>query len=264
MLLDGKVAVITGGARGFGRAVAELFAREGAAVVVGDVLVDEGAELVATLGGGARFVRTDVSVGEEVERLIKAAEREHGRLDVLVTNAGVLVYATVEELTDRSYQLMLDTNLKGVWLAIKHALPALRRSGGGSIVVTSSSGAQGGSRASPLYAASKAAVVNLARTVALTGAPDNVRCNVVSPGPAQTGIFAGQGISPDEFSEMVLPGIPMGRLGRPADVASAMLFFASDQSEFCTGAVLAVDGGLVPLAAPHPDHHFVDKTLQGR
>jgi cyclopentanol dehydrogenase len=246
VLLDGRVAVITGGARGFGRATAELFAREGATVAIGDLLVEEGSGLAAALaarGSRSLFVPTDVTVADEMKRLIEAVEGEFGRLDVLVANAGVLVYASVEELSEESYRLMLDTNLKGVWLAIKYALPALRRGGGGSIIVTSSSGAERGSKASPLYAAGKAAAVNLARTVASTYAADNVRCNVVSPGPAPTGIFAGQGISPDEFAERTLPGIPLGRLGRPVDVANAMLFFASDRSEFCTGAVLAVDGG---------------------
>lgn len=244
--LNGKVAAITGGARGFGRAAAELFAREGARVVIADMLEDEGTALAKAIsadGAEALFVRANVSAAADMERMVTTAEREYGALDILVANAGVLRYASVEELTEEGYSELVDTNLKGVWLSIKYALPAMRRAGGGSITVTSSSGAARISRVGPLYAATKAALITLARSVALSNARDNIRCNVVSPGPAATSIVAGEGLDAAEFTARVLPGIPMGRLTEPRDVANAMLFFASDQSSFCTGAVLAVDGG---------------------
>jgi len=244
--LRDKVAVITGGARGFGGAATELFAREGAKVVIGDIAEDTGTALTEKLvkeGLTAVFVKTDVTIPAQMQRLIRVAVDKFDRLDVLVANAGVIVNASVEELSEDQYHTMLDINLKGVWLAIKYSLPEMRRGGGGSIVVTSSSGALRGSKRSPLYAASKAGVVMLAHTVALNTAGENIRCNVVSPGPAATELFRSQGLSPEEFGALALPSIPMGRLCEPIDVARAMLFLAGDESRFCTGAVLAVDGG---------------------
>lgn len=246
MRLEGKVAVVTGGARGFGRAIADRFAEEGASVVVGDILEDAGREAVAAIearGGAAVFARVDVTNGAEVAALVATAEERFGKLDVVAANAGVLVRAGIEDLTEEEYDLQVDVNLKGTWLTCKHALPALRRAGGGSIVMTASAAALRGLPGSGLYGATKAAIVMLSKNTALAVARDGIRCNAVAPGPVATEFY---GFSDDEKTAWVdrfTPDVPMGFMGSSQDVANACLFLASDEARWITGSVLAVDGG---------------------
>jgi NAD(P)-dependent dehydrogenase (short-subunit alcohol dehydrogenase family) len=246
MRLQGKVAVITGGARGFGRAAARLFASEGAAVVIGDLLEEEGARVVADIerdGGDARFAHVDVTRPADVERLVGTAETAFGKLDVAIANVGILVPATVEDYEEEQFHSQMDVNVKGAWLVCKYALPAMRRAGGGAIVMTASGAALRGTRMGPLYSASKAAVMMLGKSTALAVARDGIRVNVVAPGPVATDLFPTSGIDPVEFTKQTAPNVPMGRLGEPIEIAKAMLFLASDDASWITGTVLSVDGG---------------------
>ena len=246
MRLSEKVAAITGGARGFGAAAAELFAREGASVVIGDVLDEQGAELATRIrdaGGQAEFVHTDVTSEPSVAAFAARAKEAFGGLHVLVANAGILIPGAIEHVSEGDYGRMIDVNVKGTWLACKHALPLMRESGGGSIVITSSAGGLRGSRTSALYSASKGAVLMLGKALALQTAEEGIRCNVVAPGPVATDFYRLGGISPEQYTEMASGMVPMGHLGDPLDIANAMLFLASDESRYCTGSVLSADGG---------------------
>jgi NAD(P)-dependent dehydrogenase (short-subunit alcohol dehydrogenase family) len=244
--LEGKVAVVTGGARGFGRGIVERFAAEGARVVVADLLEDEGGAVVRAVeraGGSARFLRTDVTVGEQMATLVAFAEETFGKLDVMVGNAGVLVRAGLEEITEEQYRTQFDVNVKGTWLACKHAIPAMRRAGGGSIVLTASAAAYRALLGSPLYGASKAAIVMLAKNTALGVAHENIRCNAVAPGPVANEFYGFSDAEMQAWVDRFSPDVPMGWMGESIDVANAALFLASDEARWVTGTVLGVDGG---------------------
>jgi NAD(P)-dependent dehydrogenase (short-subunit alcohol dehydrogenase family) len=246
MRLEGKVAVITGGARGFGRAAARLFASEGAAVVIGDLLDDEAAEVTAGIksqGGRASFVHTDVTKPADVERLVQHAEHTYGKLDIAIANVGILIPLAVEDYDEAQYDAQMDVNVKGAWLICKYALPAMRRNGKGAIVMTASGAALRGTRMGPLYSASKAAVMMLAKSTALSVAREGIRVNVIAPGPVATDLCPTSGIDPVAFAEQTAPNVPMGRLGEPDEIARGMLFLASDEASWVTGTVLSVDGG---------------------
>lgn len=247
--LAGKVAVVTGGASGIGRASAERFAAEGARVVVADrngELAEKVAATIAERGGEASAVAVDVTRTAEVQAMVAAAEQRYGGLDVLFNNAGVPTHPRpVEATTEEDWDLAMAVNAKGVFLGCRAAVPALRRRGGGSIIITSSIM---GLRARPgftAYAASKAAVIQLARTLALELAPDGIRVNCLAPVATDTPMlsaFIGDA-DPDEGRRAFVAGIPLGRLAAPTDVAAAAVFLASDESSFITGAVIPVDGG---------------------
>jgi NAD(P)-dependent dehydrogenase (short-subunit alcohol dehydrogenase family) len=245
--LDGQVAVVTGGARGFGAAAADLFATEGARLVIGDLLEDLGCELVERLrarGADATFVRTDVTSAADVQRLMATALTAYGGLHILLANAGVFLTGKVEDNTEDEYERLMSVNVKGNWLACKYAIPLMRQSGGGSIVITSSAMGVRGSGRSLLYAASKGASVQLGKSIALQNATGGVRCNVICPGPVATDLYRSIGLSPDQVADRDRAYVPMGRLGTVEEVARAMLFLAGPDSGFCTGTVLAVDGGV--------------------
>jgi 3-oxoacyl-[acyl-carrier protein] reductase len=246
--LEGKVAVITGAASGIGRASAERFAAEGARVVVADLDADaaeEAAAAIAEGGAEATHVGCDVTRADDARGMVEAAVGRYGRLDVLFNNAGSTnPPRPVEETTEEDLDRALAVNVKGVFLCSRAALPALR-DGGGSIIVTASIM---GVRARPgftAYAASKAAAIHLARTLALELAEDGIRVNCLAPVATDTpmlGTFVGDR-DPEEGRAAFVSTIPLGRLARPADVASAALYLASDESAYITGAVLPVDGG---------------------
>lgn len=247
MRLEGKVAAITGAARGFGAAAAELFAAEGAKVVIADVIDDRGDDLAKKIcanGGEATFKRTDVTSETDVKAMVEHACSTYGGLDVLVANAGIMLPKKVCDFTEADYEAQIGVNVKGVWLSCKWALPVMRDAGKGSIVITSSGGGLRGSRASALYSASKGAVLLLGKSIALETATENIRCNIVCPGPVGTELYLLGGQTPEEYVAAASPMVPMGRTGEPIDVAYAMLYLASDESKFCTGTVLSVDGGL--------------------
>jgi NAD(P)-dependent dehydrogenase (short-subunit alcohol dehydrogenase family) len=247
--LAGKVALITGAASGMGRAAAELFAGEGARVVVCD-LVDEAGnatvDAVRAAGGDATFVRADVSQWNDCVDMVRAAVDTYGGLHVVYNNAGIFpaddggVLDTPEPTWDR----VMNVNLKGVWLGCKAAIPALRVSGGGSIVnVASFVALVGAATAQIAYTASKGGVLAMTRELAVEYARQGIRANALCPGPIETPLLQELLADPARRARRMVH-IPMGRLGRAEELAKAALFLASDDSSFMTGAALVVDGGI--------------------
>jgi 3(or 17)beta-hydroxysteroid dehydrogenase len=244
--LAGKVALITGGARGIGAATARLFAREGGRVVLGDVLDPEGraveAELIAT-GSEAAFVRLDVTSEADWERAVAAAASRFGRLDVLVNNAGIGGAGRLEDTTLEDWNRVMDVNAKGVFLGTRAAIPAMRRAGGGSIVnISSQLGLVGMDDSSPQYQASKGAVRLLTKLTALQYAKERIRANSVHPGPIVTPMTERRRADPVTRERMV-SRIPLGRYGEAEEIAYGVLYLASDESRFVTGSELVIDGG---------------------
>jgi 3-oxoacyl-[acyl-carrier protein] reductase len=247
---DGKVAIVTGAGSGFGEAIAARFAREGARVVVSDVNDDNGRRVSAAIekeGGAARYVHADVSKAAEVKALIDSAVSGFGGLDILVNNAGFSHRMVgLWDLPEEEYDRVLATNVKGVFLGCKFAIPIMRQRGGGVIVNTASIGAVAPRPGVTVYNATKGAVVTLTRGLAGEVAQFKIRVNAVNPVAAETGfIKTALGVDriPDELRKQFIAGIPLGRLTRPSDVATAVLFLASPEAEFLTGVCLAVDGG---------------------
>ena len=246
--LDGKVALISGGARGQGAAEALLFAREGAKVVIGDILDDEGRQTeaqIAELGGDASYVHLDVTSTDDWDAAVQTALDRYGRLDILVNNAGIGgTGGGIEGATLESWDRTLDINAKGVFLGTKAAIPALRDSGGGSIVnISSIAGIIGLTSGNPAYAASKGAVRLLTKSTAIQHAADNIRCNSVHPGMIVTAMTETL-LSDPERRQYWDDIIPMDRLGTVDDIANGVLFLASDDSSFVTGSELVIDGGV--------------------
>ncbi len=248
MRLEGKVALISGGARGMGAAEARMFASEGASVVIGDVLEDEGRRVAAEIGeadGQALFVALDVTSESQWRDAIDAAVSSFGRLDVLVNNAGIGGGGNVEETTEADWDRTMDINAKGVFLGTKTAIPAMRRSGGGSIInISSQLGIVGVDNSSPQYQASKGAVRLLTKSTAIQYAREGIRANSVHPGPIVTPMTE-DGRADQERYDLTVSRIPLGRYGEPEDVAYGVLFLASDESSFMTGSELVIDGGWV-------------------
>jgi len=246
MRLAGKVALISGGARGMGAAEAKMFAREGAQVVIGDVLEHEGRAVeaeVAAKGGKAVFIRLDVTREADWHAAVALAERTFGKLDVLVNNAGISVVGRVEDTTLESWQRVMDVNATGVFLGSKAVIPAMKRAGGGSIVnISSQLGLVGTDNTSPMYSASKGAVRLLTKVTAIQYAKDKIRANSVHPGPILTPMTEKRRADP-EIYRLMISRIPLGRYGEPDEVAYAVLYLASDESAFVTGSELVIDGG---------------------
>ena len=254
--LDGKVAIITGAGDGIGRAAALLFAKEGAKVVIADLNAELGEETVKTIkgtGGKATFVRVDVSRSEDVQKMIKVAVDTYGKLDILYNNAGIQgdVVKTAD-LSEENYDKLMAINLKGVWLGMKYGIPEMIKTGGGAIINTASmSGAIVAMKGAPHYGASKGGVVALSKVTAIEYVNDNIRVNSICPGPTMTALArAYQKAKPKIFSQMEAK-MPMGRFGRPEEIAQAALFLASDESSFVTASALIVDGGLVASCLIH-------------
>jgi NAD(P)-dependent dehydrogenase (short-subunit alcohol dehydrogenase family) len=252
--VDGKVAVVTGGASGIGRATAGALAAEGAMVAIADV--DEGggeraAAAVREAGGEAFFRRTDVRSMAEVEAVVAAAADRHGRLDVLVNNAAVAVPGSAGEMAEEDWLRVLDVNLSGVWRGMRAAIPRMLAQGGGSIVNLSSVQGHVGFVGWAGYAAAKGGVDALTRQAAVEYAPMGIRVNAVAPGTIMTEM--NETIMRDSGAgEAVMAGWvamhPVGRVGQPHEVAAAIVFLASDDAAFITGESLRVDGGLVVKA----------------
>ena len=245
--LDGKVALISGGARGQGALEAELFVSEGAKVVFGDVLDQEGAAVetkIKNAGGDATYVHLDVTRDDEWRRAVDLAESTYGKLNVLINNAGIAHGDPILETTDETWDRVMAINGKGVFLGTRAAIPAMQRAGGGSIINISSIAALIGQRhTGSAYAASKGIVRIFSKTTAIQYADDGIRCNSIHPGPTVTAMTAAITDNP-EVMERRLREIPLRRLGRVEDVAFGALYLASDESSYITGIELIIDGGL--------------------
>ena len=246
MRLGGKVALISGGARGMGAAEARLFAHEGARVVLGDVLDAEGKEVadaITAAGGQALYVHLDVTREADWERAVATAVSRFGKLDVLINNAGVGGGSRLEDTTEEAWDRGMDVNAKGVFLGTKAAIPAMRRAGGGSIVnISSQLGLVGMERSSAWYQASKGAVATLTKHTAIQYARERIRCNSVHPGPVVTPMTEAGRADSDRYEYMV-SRIPLGRYGEADEVAYGVLYLASDEAAFVTGSELVIDGG---------------------
>jgi NAD(P)-dependent dehydrogenase (short-subunit alcohol dehydrogenase family) len=246
MRLTGKVALISGGARGMGAAEARLFAREGARVVIGDILEAEGRGVEADIkakGSEAAFVRLDVTSESDWQSAVDLAASRFGKLDVLVNNAGIGGGGRIEDTTVEEWNRMMDINAKGVFLGTRAVIPAMRRAGGGSIInISSQLGLVGMDISSPQYQASKGAVRLLTKSTAIQYARDGIRANSVHPGPIVTPMTERRRADPAQ-RQLMISRIPLGRYGEPDEVAYGVLYLASDESTFVTGSELVIDGG---------------------
>lgn len=253
-VLAGKVAVITGGTSGIGRASVHRFVEEGARVVIADIQDDKGAQLAAELGASASFVHTDVSHEEDIKAALDHALQKFGRLDCLFNNAGFAgIGGPIETIPVDAYDSVMSVLLRGVFLGMKHAAPIMKRQGAGSIISTASVAGLRTGYGPHVYSAAKAAVVHLTRSVAMELGESGVRVNCICPGGIATAIFGKAfGLSDDQADqsvgtvEAILPTFqPIQRAGLPEDIAKAALWLASDDSSFVNGHALVVDGGLI-------------------
>jgi len=252
-----KVVVVTGAGSGIGKATALAFGREGAKVVAADVVAaaaEATAGQIKAAGGQAEPHQVDVSVGAEVERMITTTVERLGRLDVLMNNAGVAFLLPLTQVPEEEWDRLMNVNLKGVYLGCKYAIPQMIRQGKGAIVNTASIAGLRGFATFDTYCASKGGVVQLTKALAVEFAKMGVRVNCVCPGIIDTAMLdqgvARQGMDKTAFVQLAGEGHPMGRIGRPEEVAAAVLFLASDEASFITGVALPVDGGI--WAGPPP------------
>ena len=249
MRYEGKISIVTGAGSGFGEAIAKRFASEGAATVVADIDEESGARVASEIrdaGGRALFLPTDVSQNADMQKLFEASVEEYGGIDVIVNNAGVPHRSTpMVDLPESEFDRVFAINVKSVYLSAVHGVPRLRERGGGAIVNIASIGAIRPRPSMTAYNATKGAVMTLTRGLATELAPD-IRVNAVNPLASETGFMKGAlGLDslPAAVRESLTKGVPLGRLTHPKDVATAVLFLASDEAEFLTGVCLDVDGG---------------------
>ncbi|MBI3329270.1 MAG: glucose 1-dehydrogenase [Nitrospinae bacterium] len=244
--LAGKVALISGGARGQGATEAKLFAREGANVVFGDILDEEGKQVEAEIraqDGEATYMHLDVIRAQDWRRAVTTAESQYGKLDILVNNAGIVIRGTIEETSGNDWDRIMAINMKGVFLGTKYAIPAMRRAGGGSIInISSGAGIAPAPGTSAAYAATKGGVRLFSKATAVQHAKDHIRCNSVHPGPIDTPMVRGPQTDPARIAELI-GRVPLGRLGTAEEIAYGVLYLASDESSFVTGSELVIDGG---------------------
>jgi 3alpha(or 20beta)-hydroxysteroid dehydrogenase len=245
--LEGKVALITGGARGMGKAHVKRFVAEGAKVVFGDLLEEEGAKLAAELDGDAVFIRMNVTSPEDWELAVTTAVDTFGKLDVLINNAGIIKHQRIEDMELATFKAVLDVNLVGQWLGIKSVIPAMKAAGGGSIVNVSSTEGFTGAAGLAAYSSSKFAVRGLTRSAAQELGKYGIRVNSIHPGA----ILTAMSMDPDvvaaaaENAEAFMKALPLGRLGKTREVSGLVAFLASDDSSYCSGSEVLVDGGMI-------------------
>jgi NAD(P)-dependent dehydrogenase (short-subunit alcohol dehydrogenase family) len=247
--LIGKVALVTGAGSGIGRASARAFAREGAKVVVSDIIVDGGQEtvrLITNAGGEALFLKADVSQAREVEALVQQTVATYGRLDYAHNNAGIEgAFATTAEYPDASWDRVIAVNLKGVWLCLKYEIAQMLKQGGGSIVNTASGAGLVGLTNMSAYVASKHGVVGLTKTAALEYAKAGIRVNAVCPGVIETPMVARLTREQPHLAEALVANEPVGRVGKPEEIAETAVWLCSEAASFVTGEAMSVDGGYV-------------------
>ena len=246
MRLQGKVAIITGAARGQGAEEARMFAKEGAKVVLADVTDQEGTAVaaeIAEMGGDALYVHLDVTNEDEWDAAVQSAIASFGKLDILVNNAGIWRRGHVLETSSDQWDDIMDVNAKGVFLGTKAAIPEMRKAGGGSIVNISSTAGLVGSKTSAAYSASKGAVRIFTKSTAVQYAAEGIRANSIHPGPIDTDM--GDQVWPDAASKVAsVTRTALNRMGTPEDIAYGALYLASDESSFVTGSELVIDGGV--------------------
>ena len=258
--VQGKVAIVTGGASGIGAACAATLAQEGGKVVVTDLDDQRGQAVVDNIrcnGAEAVFLPQDVTIEERWPEVIDATERHFGRLDIMVANAGIGILCAAIDMTLADWRRQTAVNLDGVFLSVKHAVPAMRRAGGGSIIITSSVAGLRGSAGLAGYCATKGGVRLFAKAVAMecAAAGDNIRINTVHPGVIDTPIWTKLPVSagrntPIDPHEIARAGVPLGRAGQAQDIANGVLFLASDASSYMTGSELVIDGGITGGTRP--------------
>jgi NAD(P)-dependent dehydrogenase (short-subunit alcohol dehydrogenase family) len=244
--LDGKVALITGGGSGMGKVAAELFAAEGARVVLTDVNDEAGDATAIAIGEAARYVHADVANEEDAAGMVRETVGAFGRLDILYNNAGIMPLddGSITEADGAVWDAVLGVNVKGVAYGCKYGIPAMLESGGGSIINVASFVAwMGAATSQTAYTASKGAVLAMTREIAVEYARQGIRCNALCPGPIETPLLLAL-LSDEAKKQRRFVHIPMGRLGRAEELAKAALFLASDDASFMTGASLIVDGGI--------------------
>ena len=239
-LLESKIAVITGGGRGIGKATAQLFTNEGATVVIAEFDEVSGQSTANELG--AHFIKTDISNEESVNALFNFVSSEFGKLDILVNNAGILADSTLKKLDPDSFDAVINVNLRGVYLCGRAAADIMIEQGSGVILNASSVVAHHGNFGQTNYVASKAGVIGITKVWARELGKDGIRVNAVAPGFIQTNMTAGM---PEKVVDLMGDKVPLKRWGQPEDVANAYIFLASDEASYITGAVLNVDGGVV-------------------
>ncbi len=244
--LDGKVALISGGAKGQGACHARMMAQEGAKVVLGDIADDDGqqvAEAINGAGGSATYVHLNVTSEADWAAAVAAAEQTYGKLNVLVNNAGILIRSSIEATTEDDFDRIMAINVKGVFMGTKHALPAMRKAGGGSIInISSTAGLVGSPGETAAYTATKGSVRLFTKATAVQHAKEQIRCNSIHPGPIETDMIKDMMESP-ALLEKRMQRLPLKRIGKPEDISYGVIYLASDESSFVTGSELVIDGG---------------------
>jgi NAD(P)-dependent dehydrogenase (short-subunit alcohol dehydrogenase family) len=259
--VSGKVAIVTGGASGIGEACAETLAREGASVLITDIddTLGKGVvEHIAKSGGKAHYLRHDVRDEAAWPGIVAEAEKRYGRLDIMVANAGIGIMSPIATMTLADWQRQQAINLDGVFLSIKHSIPAMKRAGGGSIVLMSSVAGLRGAPGLAAYSATKGGVRLLAKSVALEHAADNIRCNSVHPGiiatpiweKIPTGAEGNRRNAPIDPKERAAATVPLPRVGEAQDIANGVLFLCTDAGNYITGQELVIDGGMTAGGRP--------------
>jgi len=244
--LKGKVAIITGGARGIGKAIALKFAYEGASIVLVDVLEDElygSAREIKDIGSEVLVIKADVSMVSELEKIVSNTIKLFNKIDILVNNAGIFSHSSLEELTEEQWHKVINVNLKSALFLSKYVAIYMKKQGGGKIInIASTAGITGGYYAGIDYSISKAGIITLTKALARRLAKYNIKVNAIAPGIIDSPMTRSW---PKEVIEDLVKKIPLGRLGKPEDVANVAAFLASDEADYITGQVIIVDGGLL-------------------
>jgi meso-butanediol dehydrogenase / (S,S)-butanediol dehydrogenase / diacetyl reductase len=246
MRLQNKIAIVTGGGSGIGAATAEVFAAEGATVVIADKNLDSARKVAAAIGHAVSALEVDTSKGPAVKAMIDGTVAKYGRLDILFNNAGYGITGSVVETSEDDWDALISVNVRGVFLGCKYAIPHMAKQGGGVIVNTASTTSVAGIKDRAAYVTSKGAVAAMTRAMALDHAHQNIRINAVGPGTIETPYFTkmfADSADPKALRASLEVRQPMNRLGTPDEIARAVLFLASDEASFCTGSILFADGG---------------------